>query len=488
MAAEHSRAGERKIAQERWLMMAGVAAVLLAAAGWFAMSGGGPTGARLRITAGDPEGLRHEFVELLARVAEPLGVNLEPAATRGSEDALERVSSGRMEMALIQGGLARNHPGVRQVASLQVEPLHLLVKSELHGAVSGNIAALEGASINLSQKGSGTHALALEVLRFAGLDGIEHPFAETNLDYAALLGETDRESMPDAVFLVSPLPSPVARHLVREMDYRLAELPFSDAFSLLEIPGRAAGTRPAGAAVERHAVRETSIPAYMYSVPKKEPPNEINTLGVRLLLVCHQSVPAGDVRAILGGVYRGRFTRITVPPLEPGLMLTPPEFPLHEGALDFLETIQPVNAAELMELPEKLVSFGAPLIAGVFVLMEFLRRKMLRARGESFVKYVRDVSRIERRAMELEYSSTMKIRELFELQQELSRLKVEALDKFSSGELEGNELLSGFLTQINDARGFLTRLILHAREDLEEAAFKENRPFPELWNETINLE
>jgi hypothetical protein len=40
---------------------------------------------------------------------------------------------------------------------------------------------------------------------------------------------------------------------------------------------------------------------------------------------------------------------------------------------------------------------------------------------------------------------------------ELSRLKTEALDRFTQGELEGKDLLVGFLTQVADVRACLTR-------------------------------
>ena len=42
-------------------------------------------------------------------------------------------------------------------------------------------------------------------------------------------------------------------------------------------------------------------------------------------------------------------------------------------------------------------------------------------------------------------------------------MKTEALHRFTEGRLEGEAFLNSFLAQVNDARSYLTRLILHHR-------------------------
>ena len=70
----------------------------------------------------------------------------------------------------LQGGLTMvGYPGLRQVAVLHVEPLHLLVKPEIYRAVAHNLAGLRGKTVNISVHGSGTHVLATEVMEFSGL-------------------------------------------------------------------------------------------------------------------------------------------------------------------------------------------------------------------------------------------------------------------------------------------------------------------------------
>ena len=74
---------------------------------------------------------------------------------------------------------------------------------------------------------------------------------------------------------------------------------------------------------------------------------------------------------------------------------------------------------------------------------------------------------------------------LLELQEDLIRIKGEALQRFADGELDGEELMSGFLAHISDARDFLVRLILHQRDNLEDQARALHRRPEALWVEAI---
>src|SRR5262245_59417374 len=124
----------------------------------------------LTITGGSSSGLRSQIARRLAGESRKEGVRLRVVDSEGSKEALERVDQGVVDLALVQGGLDPSlHRHVRQLATLHIEPLHLVVKPDLHSAAEGNLANLRGKSVNVSTPGSGTHDLAIEVLRFAGL-------------------------------------------------------------------------------------------------------------------------------------------------------------------------------------------------------------------------------------------------------------------------------------------------------------------------------
>jgi TRAP-type uncharacterized transport system substrate-binding protein len=472
--------------RERILLITGVGLIVLSLIIWFLFWDTRPSKKLLRITGGNLRGIRHQFAELLKDEVKSLGIVLEIEGTQGSEEALDKVNDGDLDFALVQGGLHQVRLNVRQVAALHIEPLHLLVKKEIQEEISNQLLSLRGKTINCSQKNSGTHTLSLEVLKFIGIDSNDE-FQETNYSSSELESMKNRDDLPDAIFKVSSLPSPLARYLVTEQNYDLVPIPFGEAFSQQAHKLITTHNLQLGAeGLDHYYIHDVNIPAYTYQVNPSVPAAPLKTLGSRLLLVANRTVPSKNVEIMVEAIFTGKFTQISKPALNHSLLYLPPEFPLHEGTQRYLRRIKPLQTSELMELPEKMVSFGAPILGGMYFLIAWLRRKWQRVKGEHFIQYVQQVSMIERRAMKLEMKASINLRKLMEMQKELSKLKLEALDKFATGEIEGEELLSGFLTQINDARSYITRLILHERDNLEGKASTENRPIEELWNEMMD--
>ena len=315
----------------------------------------------------------------------------------GSEGALQAVESGRLDAAFVQGGLEMvDNPGLRQVAALHVEPLHLLIKEEIHRAVARNLAELRGKVVNLGERGSGTYVLAREVMAFSGLRaGID--YTDTTHSYADLERETDASRLPDAVFTVSTLPSPIARHLVVNHHYRLASLPFSEAFALgaldqdYDVPHRpaAAATR-----IERRHVYDAMIPAFAYQIEPGVPPEAIHTLGTRLLLVARKDLAATTVRRLLEVVFHSPFSQVLQPPLDARQLESPPELPWHDGTTEYVRRNSPLIAGDMIDLLEKEVSILGVLAGGVFCLSQWLRRQFRRRRERSFEAYILQVARV----------------------------------------------------------------------------------------------
>jgi TRAP-type uncharacterized transport system substrate-binding protein len=225
---------------------------------------------QLEGSAGDTLGVRHQLAQLLKREVGGRGIRLEFHETSGSEEALAQVNDHALDLALVQGGLRdSDFPNVRQVATLHVEPLHLLVKKELAEGVAGHLTALNGKTVNLGPVGSGTHALSSEVLAFAGLQpraaGRATGYIPMELTRHQLFDEPDRDRLPEAVFLVSTMPANAARFLVQKRDYRLVPLPFGEAFALesLTPPGSAP---PPEQRIDKARTSATTIPAFTYGL------------------------------------------------------------------------------------------------------------------------------------------------------------------------------------------------------------------------------
>ena len=467
------------------LAILGVLALCLAA--FFALYDRWERPVRLRMTAGQEGGTRHRIAQALQREAARRALAIELQAMAGSEEALQAVESGRVDAALVQGGLDMvYHPDLRQVAVLHVEPLHLLVKEEIHRTVARNLAGLRGKVVNLGERGSGTYSLATEVMAFSGLRaGID--YTERTHSYADLERETEGSRLPDAVFSVSTLPSPIVRHLVTKHHYRLMSLPFREAFVLGALDQDHALPHPRETAtrIDRRYVYDATIPAFAYEIEPGVPPEAIHTLGTRLLLVARKDMAATTIRRLLEVVFNSPFSQVLQPPLDAKLLESPPELPWHDGTTDYVRRNSPLIAGDVIDLIEKEVSILGVLVGGVFCLVQWLRRRYRWRRDRGFEAYILQVAQVERRALVLSRAPTLDLAALLQLQEDLSQIKGEALERFAAGELDGEELMSGFLAHASDARDFLMRLILHQRDNLEDNARAQRRPAESLWKEAV---
>ncbi len=470
----------RILSRERLIVILGV--VIGIGLAWFYLHPIGSRRVALRISAGRSQGLRHAMAGTLARDARRHQLELILVPTAGSEVALDQVDSGLLDVALVQGGLdPRGRENVRQVAALHVEPLHLLVKEELAAKIAENLGSLRGKSINLGESGSGTHALSLEVLRFAGLEP-GRDFTPTSLSYLELEERRDRSALPDAVFMVSLLPSPVAKILVTRDRYRLVPLPFGEAF-VLENGDRATPAVKGG--ISHDLVVEATIPTFTYGLNPAVPANPVQTLGTRLLLVANKDVRPDAISRLLTAAFTTSFAHLAHPPLSTKLLELPPELPMHEGTLVFQEQSKPVNSGEVIDSVEKELSIAGAIVGALFFLWQWLKSRYRRRRESGFEHYIQRVGAIENRSLEIELSADLDLKELLSLQSALGQIKAEAIAKFAQREIDGEDLMTGFLAHASDARDHLTRLILHRRDQLERQARKQKRPLDDVWREAV---
>jgi TRAP-type uncharacterized transport system substrate-binding protein len=449
---------------------------------------------RLTISGGSSEGLRSQIAERLAEEARIHQLSLRLVPTAGSRETLDLIEARKLDLALVQGGLeSSRHPHVRQVAALHIEPLHLLIRPTLRPLVIENLRAIRGNTVNLGPVGSGTYELALDVLRFAGLepktDRSAGDYTVANLNYGELLQLTDSAKVPDVIFTVSALPSPVVRALVARHHYQLVELPFGEAFALDALSRRNRGSSDLASAeaseVAKLQIHTTSIPAFTYGIEPASPPMEFRSFGPRLLLVAHEAVPARAVSRLLETVFSPHFAQLAKPPLDPTTLSGSPEYPLHTGTQDYIEFNKPLLAGDVIDLMEKGTSLVGGLLGGAFFLWQWVRHHYRRKRELGFESYMVKVAAIEEQALALEMQAELDLGELLKLQRELGRLKNEALARFAEGKLEGEQLISGFVSHVNDARNYLNRLILHERDNLEDRASAQKRSAQALWDETV---
>src|SRR5690606_23448661 len=152
-----------------WLALAaGALGVAIAAA--LLLARDAPPLTPIRITAGPADTSRALIARGLAVRLGASGVPAEAIAVDGDE--LAHLERQEVDLALVSSLLrhsAQRH--VREVAPLQLEALHLLVRSERAGAVGPTLVGLRGRRVAVELEGTAGGALARAVLGFAGLDG-----------------------------------------------------------------------------------------------------------------------------------------------------------------------------------------------------------------------------------------------------------------------------------------------------------------------------
>jgi TRAP-type uncharacterized transport system substrate-binding protein len=420
---------------------------------------------RLRLTAGNELGTRHQLAMRFQSEMAQQNLTFELLPSAGSEQALDRVNTRKVDVALVQGGLTSDgRSNVRQVATLHVEPMHLLVKKELFHDTASSLAALRGKTVDLGEVGSGTHSLASAILDFVGLQPRDRDptggYIPLSVDRQHLLVEHDSARLPDAIFLVSSLPSATSAYLVTKHGYRLVPLPFAEAFALGSL---VQGTeekqhRDGQERIVKERIQAVTVPAFAYGVEPPVPEQPLPTLGTRLLLVAHKDVPPRAVYQLVEATYAAEFGRIVRPPLDAKLMDLPPEFPWHDGAQLYQQRNAPLLSGEVMDSAHKGFAIFAAAASGLFVLWQWTKLYGQRARNRGLNQYIAQVTRIEERVMEAERDRPLEAAELLGLRDQLGRLKTQALDDFARDELAGKEFLAGFLVQVNDVRDHLTRL------------------------------
>jgi TRAP-type uncharacterized transport system substrate-binding protein len=441
------------------------------------------------ISAGIAEGQRAETLAKFVMLAAPHGIILKPVQTSGSTEALERVSAGTLDLAVIQGGIDfSGYPNVRQVTSLQIMPLHLLVKDELADEVTTHLGALRGKVVNLgSGEGSSTFWLASEVLSFAGLglgaSGQPGDFQATTFSPVQLVMERDRARLPDAIFAATVMPNTFVRQMVARR-YRLVPLLFRDAFTLgamaepVREPGdeRAAARRlPTGSderpTILREQIADTVIPAFTYQADPGVPPAPLHTLGTKALLVANHRLEPDVVVRILAVLFQTRYAKIVQPPLDVHRLEEIPEIPWHPGSVAYLERSKPVLTGEFVSELVNLCSIAGPILGGVLFLWQYIRRRSRFRSEKSFEAYIGKVSALEQAALDRvrTHEGRLDPAELARLAYALGQLKTEAVDKFAHGEITGETLLTSFLTHVSDARAHLVQLSEIARDSRDEA-------------------
>jgi len=222
----------------------------------------GPPGSVFRLTA-------EKYRKILARN----GVKLRVLPSEGSLDNLKKLADPayRIDLGFVQGGVSAGIPVERLISlgSVFHEPLAVFYRNAVP---LDRISGLAGKRLAIGREGSGTHVLALILLKANGIE----PGGATMM--ATLSGEDAAQALidgkVDAAFLMGDSAAPpVMRKLLRTPGIRLLDIAQADAY------------------IRRYSyLTRLDLPMGVFDFGRNIPPRDIHVIGPMVELVARENL------------------------------------------------------------------------------------------------------------------------------------------------------------------------------------------------------
>jgi TRAP transporter TAXI family solute receptor len=328
------------------------------------------------VMATGPEGgtyyvVGERYRDALAR--EDIEVELRPTAGSVENLALLRNPYSGVSVALLQGGSinAGNTAGLESLGTLFYEPLWWFHRRQVEGV---GIAGLIGRKISIGPEGSGTRALALELIRRTGIEqqvGELLPLAPQAAREKLLAGEID------VAFIMAARESPVVQQLLADEGVVLSGYPRADALVALY-----------------PYLNKVVVPRGALDLAKDRPPADVVLVATKASLVIRDDLHPAIQYLLLNAASEIHSS--------PNIFHRANEFPageavdvplsseavrFYKSGLPFLHDYFPFWMAELMG---KLIILLIPIVGVFYPMMRLLprfydwvmRSKVLRLYGE----------------------------------------------------------------------------------------------------------
>ncbi len=221
----------RRLFQSLWAQVAIIAPALILVIAGFVVAYqfvGPPPPERIVMATGSESGAYNAFGKLYAERFRAEGIELELKTTAGSRENLALLAgdSSDVAVAFMQSGIGEpvEHPELRSLGSVYYEPFWVFVRGE---GQPRRLTELAGLRIAVGAEGSGTRAVALDLLADNGIT------AET-ADLTPLAGAAAEKALlsgvVDAAIFVTSATSPRIRTLLEAPDIALMSFERADAY------------------------------------------------------------------------------------------------------------------------------------------------------------------------------------------------------------------------------------------------------------------
>jgi TRAP-type uncharacterized transport system substrate-binding protein len=386
----------------------------------------------LRLGAGMELRYKDGLTDILCDEAQRKHLNVEVQWTHQPTEAVESVSKHELDAAIIPAGLSMK-ADVRQVTMMDPQILHLFVKPEL--APQG-LDGLRGHTVFLGTPGSGVRCVAEEILKFAGLAAGKE-FVEDPRPYDALL-KPGAGAMPDAVFSLSPLPSPLGEKLVHQCGYQLMELPMGESLAL-----------------RKPSFEDAVIPSDTYGAAPAVPPRQLHTIGVRGVLIANAAVPSLAVERLLEVLYESDFSRrANLKKMDPALLQRGGDYRFHDGTTAYIHRGDPWHVKELLAKVQGLIGSTVSAFSAILLAWHWIRRKKVDV-GE----YQQQCTNIDLDAQRAACLGEFGDAELGICLTQLAKLKTEVLEQHHVRYMSGDKAIVEVVQRVEELQHLLPSLV-----------------------------
>jgi hypothetical protein len=382
---------------------------------------------------------RTDMIDILRQEARANELDIQMQRISSTTDAIAQVDRGDLDAVVIPAGLAVKAPHVRQVAMMDCEALHLFVRPDV---LAQGVAGLRGKRIYLGTPGSGVRIIAEEILDFIELKpGRDYQAESRGFADLSKMMATSPESLPDAIFGLSPLPSPLGEKLVK-CGYQLMELPVGEAMAL-----------------RKAYIEDLVIPANTYGVHPAVPERPLHTVGTRAVLVANVDVPKLAIRRLLEVLYESDFARrVGIQPLNVALLQRSGEYPNHPGTVAYLHRNDPLFNKDRID---GIKSFAGALVSAFSALIlawQWYKRRRVAGVDD----YLRACNKIELDVLDASARGSLDEAALAAGLAQLGDLKIEVLEKHQQGVFTGDQQFAALVSRIESLQQTLPRLLMPA--------------------------
>ncbi len=306
-----------------------VAAAVLV--GTFLLFVGAPPPNKIVIATGGQTGAYYQFAQKYAEELKKEGLTLEVRETNGSVENLHLLEDGAsgVSVAIVQSGVAgpEDREKLQALGSLYREPLWVFYRD---AQTFDRLSQLAGKRIGVGPPGSGTYAVAVQLLAANGLpeaadadksDKKTTLVPEKVADAAADLRKGDL----DAAFFVAAFKADYVQQLLNDDGVRLLNCSEQEAYHR-----------------KYRFLSELTIPAGLVNLGKNLPPKDVALVAPTAVLVARKDLHPALVSLLLAVATRvhGQGDELSNPGEFPSTSYT--DIPVGEGAVDYFKSGPPV--------------------------------------------------------------------------------------------------------------------------------------------------